>query len=181
MLLKQLLSSSQVYSAYSSFLFFIYACIFFLLLVNIVAMQEQRTALAAAGDSTAGESSLAEGTLPKDKKKEIFEPLDFKIERIPVEEGGSGMNPPLIHTEFHIEDGVEAAANVEEHQFITNFIDQSPMHKRESRDIKNNPESKNLSALRNGSDEDLCFSLQLGDREPKRLRSSSSITIEEPK
>ncbi|OVA11823.1 hypothetical protein BVC80_633g20 [Macleaya cordata] len=146
-----------------------------------VAVQEQRTALAAAADSMVGESSLAEGTLHKDKKKEIFEPLGFNIQQIPIE-GGSGpaMNPPFLHTEFRIDDGVDTAPpNIEEHQFIPNFIDRSPMHKKDSQD--NNPESKNLSALRNGSDEDLCFSLQLGDREPKRRRSNSSISIEEPK
>ncbi|KAI3949429.1 hypothetical protein MKX01_000077 [Papaver californicum] len=145
------------------------------------AVQEQRTALAAVADSMAGESALAEGTLHKGKKKDIFEPLGFNIEQIPTEDGTClGVNPPFVHKEFHIEGVVETApANIEEHQFIPNFIDMSPMHKKETQD--NTPESNNLSALRNGSDEDLCFALQLGDREPKRRRSNSSISIEEPK
>lgn len=146
-----------------------------------MALQEQRISLAAAADSMVGESSLAEGTLPKGKKGEIFEPLGFNIQQIPNESGSCpATNPPFVHNEFHIEDSVETAPpDIEEHQFIPNFIDRSPMHKKDNQD--NNPESKNLSALRNGSDEDLCFALQLGDREPKRRRSNSSISIEEPK
>ncbi|RRT56712.1 hypothetical protein B296_00047691 [Ensete ventricosum] len=63
----------------------------------------------------------------------------------------------------------EVANNVEEHQFIPNLISMSPMHHREE-----NLERKNLSAPTNLSDEDLCVSLQLGDREPKRQRSGQN-------
>ncbi|KAF8412709.1 hypothetical protein HHK36_000677 [Tetracentron sinense] len=125
-----------------------------------------------------GESSPADRTLHKDKSEEIFKPLAFNIQQIPVEGGsGTGLNPPFTHSEFHVEDGVEATPNVE-HQFIPSFLSRSPMHQNNQQD---NLESKNLSALRNGSDEDLCVSLQLGDREPKRKRSDSTFDIEEPK
>ncbi|KAF8408617.1 hypothetical protein HHK36_004680 [Tetracentron sinense] len=142
-----------------------------------VAVQEQRTASAAPVDSLVGESSPADGTPPKDKE-DNFEPLGFNIQQIPVD-GGSGpdLNPPFVHTEFHVEDGVHADLNVE-HQFIPNLIGLSPVHQNHQQD---NPELGNLSALRNGSDEDLCVSLQLGDCEPKRRRSDPSFSIEEPK
>ncbi|KAJ4976068.1 hypothetical protein NE237_001174 [Protea cynaroides] len=145
----------------------------------IEAVQEQKNASAAGVDSTFGESSpAAEGIQPKDKTEGMFEPLGFKIQHIPVEDGPCAEgNPHLAPSEFHIEDGIEALPNVE-HQFIPNLIGHSPIHQNDHQD---RPESKNLSALRNGSDEDLCVSLQLGDREPKRKRSECIIDLEEPK
>ncbi|XP_042504917.1 protein NARROW LEAF 1-like [Macadamia integrifolia] len=143
-----------------------------------VAVQEQKNASAAGVNSTVGESSPAEGTQAKNKTGEIFEPLGFNIEHISMEDGPrAGANPHLAPPEFRIEDGVEALPNVE-HQFIPNLIGRSPIHQNDQED---RPESKNLSALRNGSDEDLCVSLQLGDREPKRRHSECMIDLEEPK
>lgn len=97
---------------------------------------------------------------------------------MPVEGGSiAEMNPPFTHSEFNLEDVVEVVPNVEL-QFIPNHVDRSPIHRNISQD---NPESKGLSALRNGSEEDLCFSLQLGDRKPKRKRLDSTSSVEEPK
>ncbi|XP_042518782.1 protein NARROW LEAF 1-like [Macadamia integrifolia] len=144
------------------------------------AVLEQKNASAGGVDSTVGESSPAEGTQPqpKDKTGEIFEPLGFNIQHIPVDDGPCAeANPHLAPSEFHIEDGIKALPNVE-HQFIPNLIGHSPVHQNDQQD---RPESKNLSALRNGSDDDLCVSLQLGDREPKRRRCECKIDLEEPK
>ncbi|KAK9133920.1 hypothetical protein Scep_013448 [Stephania cephalantha] len=142
-----------------------------------VAIQEQRNASAAAGDSTVGESSPVEGVLPKDEKKDI-EPLGFNIEQMPVEGGSAAeTNPLFIHSEFKLDDTVEAVPNVE-HQFLPNHVDRSPLHRNI---IQENEELKSLSALRNSSEEDLCFSLQLGDREPKRKRLDSTYSIEQSK
>ncbi|KAI3509659.1 hypothetical protein L1887_25108 [Cichorium endivia] len=55
-----------------------------------------------------------------------------------------------------------------EHQFIPSFNEQSPLHRNERRCRM---ESENWSALKSGTDEDLGFSLHLGDNEPKRMRS----------
>ncbi|KAF9587608.1 hypothetical protein IFM89_004440 [Coptis chinensis] len=144
-----------------------------------VALQEQRNASAAVGDSTVGESSPMEGTLIKEKNKKIFEPLDFDLQQIPMEtesEPSPVLNTTFVHTEFSVEEGVNVAPNVE-HQFIPNFMERSPVHQNNNHDC---PMSKNLSALRNGSDEDLCFSLRLGEREPKRRCSESALsTVEE--
>ncbi|XP_043688866.1 protein NARROW LEAF 1-like [Telopea speciosissima] len=146
------------------------------------ALQEQKNASAGGVDSTVGESSPAEGTQPqpqpqpKDKTKEIFEPLGFNIQHIPVDNGPCAeANPHVAPSEFHIEDGIRALPNLE-HQFIPNLIVHSPIHQNDQQDRQ---ESKNLSALRNGSGDDL--SLQLGDREPKRRRSECKIDLEEPK
>ncbi|XP_058072058.1 protein NARROW LEAF 1 isoform X2 [Magnolia sinica] len=143
------------------------------------AMQEQRSASAAAIDSTVGESSPAEGTLLKDRTEEIYEPLGFNLQHIPMEvASGSGINPPFMHAEFHT-DGVDTAANVE-HQFIPSFTGgcTSPMHQDHH---QGNPKSNNLSALRNTSEEDLCVSLHLGEREPKRQCSEPTFRMEEAK
>ncbi|KAG9438920.1 hypothetical protein H6P81_019085 [Aristolochia fimbriata] len=129
------------------------------------AVQEQRSASAAV-DSAVGECSPPEGPLPKENNEEIFLGLA----------SGSGMNAAFTHAEFQV-DRIETAANMEERQFIPSFIDAS-VHKNEEVE----PASKNLSALRNPMDEeDLCFSLQLGEREPKRQRSDVGFSIEDPK
>ncbi|XP_074563424.1 protein NARROW LEAF 1-like [Curcuma longa] len=117
------------------------------------ALQEQRFALAAAINSTVGESSPTVCTLPNEKIDEIYEP---------------------IGVEFQV-DTVEVANNVEEHQFIPNFISMSPVR----RDQEDGPERKNLSSLVNSSDEDHFVSLHLGgDREHKRQRSEPALSID---
>lgn len=147
---------------------------------NIVALQEQRNASAAGMGSTVGESSPADRVPSKDKLEEIFEPLGLNLEHVPVEsESYHGQNLPFMHKEFHIENGTETAPNVE-HQFISSFAARSPA-------LQNNQEnhhleSKNLSTLRNGSDEEIFVSLQLGEPESKRRKHSNSpFNIEEPK
>jgi hypothetical protein len=71
------------------------------------------------------------------------------------------------HNEFHV-DTVEGINNVEERQFIPNLIGMSPMRETQ----EGNGELDNLAELENSPD-DICFSLHLGEREPKRLRSDS--------
>ncbi|CAL9079044.1 unnamed protein product [Musa textilis] len=130
------------------------------------ALQEQRFALTAAINSAVGASSPIVGSLPA---AEIFEPLGSNLQQFPPEGGsGSGENVPFSDMAFHV-DTAEVANNVEEHQFIPNLISMLPMHRRED-----NLERKNLSAPTNLSDEDLCVSLQLGDREPKKQRSDQN-------
>ena len=147
---------------------------------NIGALQEQRNASAAGMGSTVGESSPADRVQSKDKLEEIFEPLGLNLEQVPVEsESYQEQNIPFLHTEFHIENGIETATNVE-HQFISSFGARSPVH--QNNQENHHPESNSLSALRNGSGEEIFVSLQLGEPESKRRKHSNSpFNIEEPK
>ncbi|XP_057511862.1 protein NARROW LEAF 1-like [Actinidia eriantha] len=134
------------------------------------ALQEQINASAAGMDSTVGESSPTDRVL-KDKTDENFEPLGLNIQQVPIEvEPGHGLTPPFVHGEFHIECGTESAPNIE-HQFIPSFAGSSSLREKNQRE---NAESKTLALLRNGSDEELSVSLQLGEPEPKRRKQSDS-------
>nr|XP_023889840.1 uncharacterized protein LOC112001899 isoform X1 [Quercus suber]XP_023889847.1 uncharacterized protein LOC112001899 isoform X1 [Quercus suber] len=143
------------------------------------AVQEQRAMSATAIGSTVGDSSTLDGMLPKDKPEDKFEPLGLQIQHLPleVERSSPTMNPSLLETEFHLEDGIKVAPSVE-HQFIPSFTRQSPLHQNI---IQVRAISENLSSLRNGCDEDICVSLHLGDNEAKRRRSDASTSSEEPK
>ncbi|KAI4323167.1 hypothetical protein L6164_022797 [Bauhinia variegata] len=77
------------------------------------------------------------------------------------------MKPSIMETEFQVEDGIKI-----EHQFIPSFIARSPLHKN---NLQDRAATENLSSLRNGCDEDLCVSLQLGDNEAKRRRSEEPL------
>ncbi|KAK2971985.1 hypothetical protein RJ640_005005 [Escallonia rubra] len=140
-----------------------------------VAVQEQRASSAPAIGSTVGDFSPPEVVLPKDKA----EPLGLHIQHIPLGDKGGcpDVNSSPTETTFHLEDGVNLGPSIE-HQFIPSFNGHSPLV---PKDQRRRMISENLSALRNGSDEDLCFSLQLGDNEPKRRRSDPLSSTEEPK
>jgi hypothetical protein len=142
-------------------------------------LQEQRNASAAGMGSTVGESSPADRVQSKDKLEEIFEPLGLNLEQVPVEsESYQEQNILFLHTEFHIENGIETATNVE-HQFISSFAARSPVQNNQE---NHHAESNSLSALRNGSGEEIFVSLQLGEPESKRRKHSNSpFNIEEPK
>lgn len=145
------------------------------------ALQEQRNASAPGIDSTVGESSPPDGMTSKDKTAEKFEALGLNIRQVAVKAEAREAPTPFMHTEFHIEDGIEAAPNVE-HQFITSSSTRSAVHQNSQQE--NHPDYKNLSALRNsnGSDEETLFSLQLGEPELKRRRQSDfGFHIEEAK
>lgn len=150
-----------------------------LFILNIAALQEQRNALDAGIDSTVGESSPMDQLPFKDKLHENSEPLAMTIRQVPIEgESRQGLIPTFIRNEFHIENGIETGPNVEL-QLIPSSTGRSTADKSRQDD---NPELKNLSALRNGSDEDIFVSLQLGESKPKRRKSSnSSFSNEEPK
>ncbi|KAG5234404.1 protein NARROW LEAF [Salix suchowensis] len=131
------------------------------------AVQDQRNALAPGIDSTVGESFPLDRVPSKEKIEENFEPINLNTQQEVVKgESQQGQSPLFIGPEFHIEDGAEAAPNVE-HQFIPSFSGRSLMHDNKPQE---NPELKNLSALRSDSDEEMCFSLQLGKPEPKRRK-----------
>ncbi|KAM7495719.1 hypothetical protein LguiB_030328 [Lonicera macranthoides] len=150
-----------------------------------VAVQEQIAASATVVGSTAGDSSPPDVVLPKDKA----EPLGLHIQQhIPLEDTGAGggggvpdvNSSPVEETALHLEEGINVGPSVE-HQFIPSFNGRSPLHRIERRC---RVLSENLSALRSGgggSDEELSFSLHLGDNEPKRRRSDPSTSTEEPK
>lgn len=141
------------------------------------ALQEQRNASAAGMDSTVGESSPTDRM--QCKLEENFEPIDLSLSNVLVEgESYQGQNPAFVHRGFRIENGNETAPNVE-HQFIPSFASSSPVHQRNQEN--RHPESKNLSALRNGSGEELLVSfLQLGGPESKR-KKHSQFNMKEPK
>lgn len=138
---------------------------------NVAAVQDQRNAI----DSTVGESPHPERVLAKDE--ENFEPLNLNIRQVLVDGETQPPIPSFIPPEFHI-DGIEASPKVE-HQFIPSFTGRSPIHQNNQQE---NLESKSLSALRNGPDEEIYVSLRLGESEPKRRKhSDTSFSIEEPK
>ncbi|CAI9088078.1 OLC1v1022313C1 [Oldenlandia corymbosa var. corymbosa] len=150
-----------------------------------VAVQEQIAAVSATVvGSTVGDFSPPDVMLPKDKSQ----PLGLHIQQTHLEDGPCcpDMNSSPVEEEaalFLPEDGSNNVVGPSvEHQFIFNFNarpsppDQDGNHQQLER-----PVSENLSALRNSSDEDLRFSLQLGDNEPKRRRSEPSPVAEKPK
>ncbi|EXC24765.1 hypothetical protein L484_018479 [Morus notabilis] len=133
------------------------------------ALQEQRNASAAGMGSTVGESSPTDRVPFKEKLEGNSEPFGLNIQQAPiVRESFQGPAPTIRQSEFHIENGIKTAPNFE-HQFIPSFTGGSTVHK--SSYQEENLESKNLSALRNGSDEEICFSLRLGEPEPKRRKN----------
>ncbi|KAG6695069.1 hypothetical protein I3842_09G077300 [Carya illinoinensis] len=141
------------------------------------AMQEQRNASAAGIGSTVGESSPADRVPSKYRIEENFETLGFNVRHVPVQlEPYKEKNPPYMQ-EFYIENGIKTSLSVE-HQFMPGFAARSPVRQSSG---ENHLESKNLSALRNGSDEEVFVSLQLGEPESKRGKHSNcSFGIQEP-
>ncbi|KAI9185665.1 hypothetical protein LWI28_009331 [Acer negundo] len=137
-----------------------------------VAVQEQRAVSATIIGSTVGDSS------PKEKSEDKFESLGLQIQHKPlkVEPSSSETNISLMETEFRLEDSVMAGPSVE-HQFIPSFFGQSPLLQRNN--LSNKAVSESLASLKNGCDEDICVSLQLGDNEAKRRRSDPSTSKEE--
>ena len=116
--------------------------------------------------STAGDLSPPEVTLPKDKS----EPLGLHIQHIPLEDGAVGPDinsSPKESSVFNLEEGANTGLNFE-HQFIPSYNGKPPVHHDDRHD---RVESENLSALRNACDQDLSFSLQLVENEPKRRKS----------
>ncbi|KAL6206047.1 hypothetical protein ACLB2K_023298 [Fragaria x ananassa] len=99
-------------------------------------------------------------------------PPDRLLIPLEVEPAGRPLCPSLVESVFHLEDGIKAVPSVE-HQSTPSFIKGSPPMGRTV--------SENLSSLRNGCDEDICFTLQLGDNEAKRRRSDTLTSIVEPK
>lgn len=148
-------------------------------MTHIVAVKEQRAASATALGSTVGDSSPADAILPKEKAEEKFGPLGLQIQHIPLKvlkPSSPARNQLHMEPEFHLEEGIKRAPSVE-HQFIPSFTKRSPLHQN---NMKDRVVSENLSLLRNGSDDDVCVLLQLGEREAKRRRSDPS-SAEEPK
>ncbi|OEL29303.1 hypothetical protein BAE44_0009674 [Dichanthelium oligosanthes] len=127
-------------------------------ILNKDAVQQQRLAMVAAANSAVGESSTAAPPVPEEKV-EIFEPLGIKIEQLPrhdvLASGTEG----------------EDTTNVEEHQFISNFVGMSPV--RQDQDAP-----RQIANLNNPSEEELAMSLHLGDREPKRLRTDTETDLD---
>jgi hypothetical protein len=136
-------------------LFFLYA----------EALEEQRITLAAAAaaaNSTAVESSPVAAPQENDKVDKIYEPLGINIQQLPRDSSATSMDEPFGPSE-----------NVEERQFIPNLIGMSPMRDGQ----ESNGELNNLTDLENSRD-DICVSLHLGEREPKRLRSDSTLDVD---
>jgi len=125
------------------------------------AVQQQRLAMVAAANSAVGESSTAAVPVPEEKVEELYEPLGIKIEQLPRHDvSASGT------------EGEEAAVvNVEERQFISNFVGMSPV-----RGDQDAP--RQIANLNNPSEEELAMSLHLGDREPKRLRTDTESDLD---
>ncbi|KAK8353415.1 hypothetical protein V6Z12_A05G156100 [Gossypium hirsutum] len=133
------------------------------------AVQDQRNASAAGIDSTVGESSPLVQVPSKDRIEENLEPINLNIQQVLTEDKSwQGLVLPIMCTEYRAEDRVEAGSNVE-HQFIPSSNGRSPVNNQQG---NGNVESRNLSALRNGSDEEIYVSLQLGEPEPKRRKYS---------
>ncbi|RLM98607.1 uncharacterized protein C2845_PM06G29770 [Panicum miliaceum] len=126
------------------------------------ALEEQRITLAAAAaaaNSNATESSPVAGPQENDKVDKIYEPLGINIQQLPRDGSAASTDQPN--------------ENVEEHQFIPNLIGMSPMRDGQ----EGNGELNNLTNLENSPD-DICIGLHLGEREPKRQRSDSTLDID---
>jgi len=126
------------------------------------ALEEQRITLAAAAaaaNSNATESSPVAGPQENDKVDKIYEPLGINIQQHPRDGSATSTDQPN--------------ENVEEHQFIPNLIGMSPMRDGQ----EGNGELNNLMSLENSPD-DICIGLHLGEREPERLRSDSTLDID---
>ncbi|GJN34979.1 hypothetical protein PR202_gb23698 [Eleusine coracana subsp. coracana] len=129
------------------------------------ALEEQRITLAAAAaatNSTAVESSPVAAPQENDKVDKIYEPLGINILQLPRDSSATSIDEPFGSGE-----------NVEERQFIPNLIGMSPMRDGQ----ESNGELNNLTDMENAPD-DICVSLHLGEREPKRLRSDSTLDID---
>ncbi|XP_071920531.1 protein NARROW LEAF 1-like isoform X2 [Coffea arabica] len=125
------------------------------------ALQEQRNASGTGMDSTVGESSSLDRIPSKDN-------LGLNMEQVPADgESCQEIVPPFRPDEFHIESGSESAPSVEL-ELIPRFAGTSPMHQHKSEG--ENTVLKNLSGLKNGPDDEICVSLQLGEPEPKRRK-----------
>ncbi|XP_051179901.1 protein NARROW LEAF 1 isoform X2 [Lolium perenne] len=122
------------------------------------AVQEQRNAFVAAVISAVGESSMVGVTAPEatseEKGEEIFQPLGIKIQQLPRHD--------MISSTTEGEDASNRPSDMEEHQFISNFVGIFPVcHDQDA--------PRSIANLNNPSEEELAMSLHLGDREPKRL------------
>ncbi|GJM95578.1 hypothetical protein PR202_ga12336 [Eleusine coracana subsp. coracana] len=129
------------------------------------ALEEQRITLAAAAaatNSTAVETSPVAAPQENDKVDKIYEPLGINIQQLPRDSSATSIDEPFGSGE-----------NVEERQFIPNLIGMSPMRDGQ----ESNGELNNLTDMENAPD-DICVSLHLGEREPKRLRSGSTLDID---
>lgn len=137
------------------------------LLLSAAAVQEQRNGvMCVAVDSMVVESSPGECcNISRCKTGENFEPINLNVRQVLTEE--DNLN---IHPEFQIEDVLESAAAIEEHQFIPSSSNNtSPLHQKTNG--KENLEYKNLSSLKaSGSGDEIGFSLQLGESEAKKRK-----------
>ncbi|CAN8246073.1 unnamed protein product [Cochlearia groenlandica] len=135
------------------------------------AVQEQRNGnMCVAIDSMVVESSPGEGKISRCKTGENFEPINLNVQQVLIEEEDNSN----IHPEFQIEDVLESAAMIEEHQFIPSASNnRSPLYQQ-----PNGPEnlrSRNLSALKaSDSGDENGFSLQLGESNAKKRKQTDS-------
>ncbi|XP_068324816.1 protein NARROW LEAF 1-like [Pyrus communis] len=136
------------------------------------AIQEQQNASAAGIGSTVGESSPAVRPSCKDKLEDDYGPLGFNLQKIPIEgESRQGLIRPFMRGDFHIENCVETAPNIE-HQFIPSATSRSPGNQNKQ---EGNQVPKNLLPLQSSLDEEISVSLQLGEPEPKRRKNCNSL------
>lgn len=144
----------------------------FVFVIDVAAVQDQRNVSAAGVGSTVGESSPLLRVPSKDKIEENFEQINLNIQQDLVEdEPQQGLKLPIMRTEYQAEDRIEAAPN-KEHQFILSFNGRSRVHDNNQTE---KPESRNLSALRSVSDEDIYVSLQLGEAKSKKRKYLDSL------
>ncbi|XP_039038407.1 protein NARROW LEAF 1-like [Hibiscus syriacus] len=133
------------------------------------SVQDQRSASAVAiGSMVGGSSPLFR--VPSKDKIENFEPINLNIQQVEGEPQ-QGHEIPVMCTKYQAASIVEAAPNLE-HHFIPSFNVKSSVHDHYRQE---NLESKSLSALRNGPDEEIYVSLQLGEPEAKRRKYSDSL------
>ncbi|KAK4488576.1 hypothetical protein RD792_004342 [Penstemon davidsonii] len=136
------------------------------------ALQEQRNVSIAGAYSMVAESSPLEIITTKDKSEENFEPIPLSILQVSTDDDShhQGFTTPFGLDVFHIESCPEVGPSVE-HQFISISSCKSPLN---NIDEGESDGLKNLSALRNESEEEISVSLHLGEPEPKRRKQTDS-------
>jgi hypothetical protein len=143
-------------------------------LLYTAAIDEQKKTLAAAAavatNSTATESSPVGGPQENDKIDKIYEPLGINI----IPRDGSAISTDQPNENMEELNLMSPMRNGEESNGELNNLAMSPMRNGE----EGNGDLNNLDLESENSPDGISIALNLGEREPKRLRTDSMLDID---